>query len=856
MLRKSVTITRASALEFRVPSSRGTRAARSDAYDLMIQLDGAARGRTVRGVGAAGVHRRATELGQQRSYWDVVQSALDQVEGASLPAHPPKALALLGEIADGLRESIPGERSPGEHAVLAAVDVALADVAAQAKGISMAAFLGGRRGPLPTGQVFSARQPEDVLRKHVAGGPAGPVLKFTDLPDRQAALDIALAMANATAGHTPLWLELDAACERSELLALVDTLAARMAAGELPGRLIVQPVWSAESYLEVAALQETAEAAGIELMAEVGDAHDADAAAGHGIRAVGLTPQRAGGISGALRIAAHLKTHHPDVRVGLSTESHLPGITARAVMELATALPRLDYCAVMPSTVSPTTDIEPPVGYADGDHHAVPGDGPGLGARIDWASGVGYIARAADGARSRRPRPTYAGRPANEFDIDALLPFASGNGDIRVTTPLIERAALRRGLDTVRLSRRIVLADHSDLATPLFFSPNMSAWIARPAQQVTGDKELTRQVLRDAGVPVPQGAAFGPDEVDAAVQYAMSIVSQGTHVVVKPSRGLHGTGVSTDLREEADVRKAITTLTETKFGGQPFVVESYVPGDDYRLLVVGGQVVSVVLKRPASVIGDGTSTIAELVVQKNRDRLENPHTRGCLLRFGTDTRHWLDRQGLTPESVPAPGTAVRLGSAGNIATGGESIEVLDETHPSLLDLAVRAVHAVPGLDHAGVDVMADHLAGLDDHAAAVIELNAKPATTFHHFPLAGSARDVSSDLVARSCVLAGIDPGPARERLALRIDVEGRVQKVGYRQWFARLAHSRGVVGSIHNRASGSVTAFVSGASDDASLLASCAMMGSQRSRVDRVTTTHVTDVHPDDRFEVSEVRA
>ncbi len=461
---------------------------------------------------------------------------------------------------------------------------------------------------------------------------------------------------------------------------------------------------------------------------------------------------------------------------------------------------------------------------------------------------VEFLTRHLDGPGTPARPITYEGRAANSYDVEPLLPFAAPSGEIKFASPLIERAALCHGLNTVRLSRMTLLVDHPDLGSPLCFTPSKSAWTGVPSHRLSIDKELTRGMLADADVPVPQGRAFQPGQVEEAVRYASSL---GTPAVVKPRNGIHGTGVSTDLRTEADVRAAIANLDTTAFGDRPFIVETYIPGDDYRLLVVGDRVVSVVLKKPASVVGDGASTVAELVLEKNRWRLENPHTRGCLLAFNDEAQSWLGRQALTPQSVPADGQAVRLGSAGNIAAGGDSIEVLDETHPSLLDLAVRAVHAIPGLDHAGIDLMGDHHSGADGHPAAVIEVNGNPATSFNHFPLAGTPRDVSTDLVLRSCTLAGFDPGGPRQRLSVRIAVEGRVHNVGYRQWFARRAETRNVSGWIRNLPEGGVEAEIAGPAGDVWVLASSAAIGPQRASVTRVTTTHIPEQHSPGQFEI-----
>ncbi|WP_165367337.1 acylphosphatase, partial [Phytoactinopolyspora endophytica] len=522
-------------------------------------------------------------------------------------------------------------------------------------------------------------------------------------------------------------------------------------------------------------------------------------------------------------------------------------VSVAAAAELAAALPRLDYCALESSWAKGTVTIEPPP-RRDGRRRLELGDAPGIGGDIVLSGAVQYMTRYTDGSQAPPPPPTYAGLTANTFDLDTLLHFEKANGSVDTANPLLDRAALAYGLNTTRLGRGVLFAGHPKLAEPIGFASRRSSWTGVSTRAVVDKKDLAKKILHAAGVAVPQGDVFNPDQSEQAVRYALSL---GVPVVVKPRAGSHGAGVTTDLREEGDIRSAIAALASTSFAQRAFVVEEYAPGEDYRFLVVGDRVVSVVLRRPASVHGDGRSSVLELVIQKNRHRLENPQTHGSLIELGQNAGYWLDRQGLTLDSVPAEGSLVKLGSAGNIANGGDSVEVLDETHPSLLDLAVRATQAIPGLDHSGVDLIGDHRLSTDEHRAVVIEVNSNPGTDLNHFPIFGTPRDVSTSLILRQCELAGYRPSHVLDRLSVRIDVWGRVQGVGYRRWFERLANERGVVGSIRNLSSGQVEAHIAGDLNDVWLLSSLAVTGPPRAKPNRVVTTHVSEVSPIDRFEV-----
>nr|WP_246210845.1 acylphosphatase [Phytoactinopolyspora alkaliphila] len=847
-MRKRTTVTQASAMQFRVPNSRGPRRGDLYAHNVIVRLDATPQGQPVQGIGEA-APRGWTITGDTRvGSWRFLEAALGALEGAELRRRPADArddiAGLMVELRQlAVRTSTKSTTEQPYRGILAGLESALLDLAAKAAGCTVAELLGagaptppaGSRSPMPV-NVVSASLPERKLHKAIAAR-AGSAIKLADVPDCETALALALRAAKVFDGPGVIWLGFGRPQPQPQLLTLVETLLARIAAGVLPPHVVVeQPAGPAEtqSLLELQAAApppevDPAPGPGVVVMAGVATDHHARELAAAGVRSLSLSPQRLGGAQAVLGVAAEIRDRlGAAVRLGLGDVPHISDVGARALSDVATGMPGLDYVAV-PRTA------------ADGVRLAEDGS-------LVLTSAVAALTRFAAGPATPVRPMSYGGRPANVFDVDPLLPFVTPKGEIRFASPLVERAALSRGLDTVRMNSRELVVDHHDLPMPLCFTPSKSPWTGRPAHRATVDKELTRTLLQDMDVPVPHGTAFDAHQVDDAVKYALSLAAP---VVVKPRNGIHGTGVSTDLRTEAEVRAAIAALDSTAFRGRPFIVETFIPGDDYRLLVVGDQVVSVVLKRPASVVGDGSSRVVDLVLEKNRWRLENPHTRSCLLGFGGDAMYWLGRQGLTPDSVPDEGRFVRLGSAGNIAAGGESIEVLDETHPSMLELAVRAVHAVPGLDHAGIDLMGDHLRAVDGHPAAIIEVNGNPATTFNHFPLAGTPRDVSSDLVLRSCSLAGFDPGAPRDRLTVRIEVDGRVQNVGYRAWFAAMAQERQVTGSIRNLPEGGVEVLASGPAAEICVLASSAILGSRRAVVTQVRTTHLPDLPATDRFEV-----
>jgi cyanophycin synthetase len=261
---------------------------------------------------------------------------------------------------------------------------------------------------------------------------------------------------------------------------------------------------------------------------------------------------------------------------------------------------------------------------------------------------------------------------------------------------------------------------------------------------IAGDKEVTRRLLGEAGVPmVPGGAARTPE---AAVRLLDEL---GAPVVVKPRHGRQGEHVALNLRTAGDVQRAFAAA-----GGE-VVVERQLAGRDYRVLIVAGEMVAAAERIAAHVVGDGEHTVAELVEAANADpRRGTGHAR-VLTRLTVDdvARQVLEQQGCTLDAVPMAGREVRLRDNANLSTGGTSRDVTDRVHPDVARLCLR-VAALVGLDIAGIDLrLPDIDAPLpptgepDEVTGGVIEINAVPGLRMHLAPVQGRARDVGDSIV-------------------------------------------------------------------------------------------------------------
>ncbi len=329
------------------------------------------------------------------------------------------------------------------------------------------------------------------------------------------------------------------------------------------------------------------------------------------------------------------------------------------------------------------------------------------------------------------------------FEVDAAVARLRELVDehcLGPSTAHIVEAATERGIPHLRLTDgNLVQLGHG--------ARQRRIWTAETdhtsaiAEEIAGDKDLTKSLLRSAGVPVPEGQIV--QSADAAWEAAQDI---GLPVVVKPYNGNHGRGVSLDLSCRKDIDAAFA-LAKRK-GGDDIIVEQYIPGNEHRLLVVGAQVVAAARGDAAWVTGDGQSDIIALVdsqinADPRRGVTEDAPLNALSPHKGAEIILELERQGLTAYSVPAAGVKVLIQRNGNVA-----IDVTDQLHPSVAATAALAARVV-GLDIAGVDMVLEDVAlAMNQQRAAVVEVNASPGLLAHLKPASGSARPIGQAIMA------------------------------------------------------------------------------------------------------------
>lgn len=267
------------------------------------------------------------------------------------------------------------------------------------------------------------------------------------------------------------------------------------------------------------------------------------------------------------------------------------------------------------------------------------------------------------------------------------------------------------------------------------------------AVELASDKEGTKQLLGNAGVPVPKGTVVEAlSDLDEAIECI-----GGYPVVIKPLNGNHGRGITLDVQTPEQAEVAYEQARQVSRG---VIVEHYYPGRDFRVLVVNHKVVAVAERVAAHVVGDGTSTVAELVEQENRNPKRGRGHDNLLTFIPLDatSEAVLERQGYTVDTVLDSGQVCYLRNTGNLSTGGIAIDRTDEIHPDTAWLAERVTRLID-LDVAGIDLVASDItqpltAGLTTGPnGVVVEVNAAPGLRMHLAPSQGKPRNVAAPIL-------------------------------------------------------------------------------------------------------------
>ena len=308
------------------------------------------------------------------------------------------------------------------------------------------------------------------------------------------------------------------------------------------------------------------------------------------------------------------------------------------------------------------------------------------------------------------------------------------------TTWSIVKEAKSRGIPFIRLN------EHSHIqlgygAHQKRIQASITSQTSAIAVEAADEKTRVKEHLKKSGIPVPKGRVVSTEEEAIAVFNEI-----GAAVVVKPDVGNHGIGSTINITDLNQLKAAFQVARDKH---HDVIVEEYVHGGDFRFLVIDGKLFAAAKREPAHIIGDGKSSINNLIQKVNSDPLRGFGHEKVLTRIEIDdmTERLLSLRGLSLDSCPVKGEKVYLKATANLSQGGTATDVTDEISPDIRLMAERAARII-GLDCVGIDALAmDISLPLDQSGIKVVEVNAAPGFRMHLEPTNGKPRNVAKPLV-------------------------------------------------------------------------------------------------------------
>ena len=308
------------------------------------------------------------------------------------------------------------------------------------------------------------------------------------------------------------------------------------------------------------------------------------------------------------------------------------------------------------------------------------------------------------------------------------------------STGCIVNEAVKRGIPFIRLNKQSLVQLGYGVHQKRIRA-TIASTTSNIAVDIACDKEETKKLLGDAEIPVPRGTI-----IRSITGLEEAVERYGYPLVLKPIDGNHGKGATTDI---TNWDQAVKALEAAQRYGRSVIVERFIQGYDFRVLVINYKFVCAALRTPAAVVGDGEHNIQWLIDEVNKDPRRGYGHEKVLTQITVDDFTWkmLNDKGYTLETVPAKGEQVLLKPTANLSTGGTSTDVTDEVHPANIFMCERIARII-GLDICGIDIMAPDLRlPITDNDGAVLEVNAAPGFRMHIEPAEGLPRNVAEPVV-------------------------------------------------------------------------------------------------------------
>jgi cyanophycin synthetase len=330
-----------------------------------------------------------------------------------------------------------------------------------------------------------------------------------------------------------------------------------------------------------------------------------------------------------------------------------------------------------------------------------------------------------------------------EYDMDEdIQRLREIREDTRLgpSTGCIVDEAAKRGIPFIRLNKHSLVQLGYGVHQKRIRA-TIASTTGNIAVDIACDKEETKNLLGAAEIPVPKGDVVRTEE---GLKDAIDRI--GYPCVIKPIDGNHGKGNTTNI---TDWEMALRAFAAAKEYGRSVIIEKYITGFDFRILVINYKFICAALRTPASVVGDGKNTIQYLLDEVNKDPRRGYGHEKVLTQITIDqfTQKMLDEKNYTLETVPAKGELVLLKPTANLSTGGTSTDVTDEVHPANIIMCERIAKII-GLDICGIDIMATDLrTPVKENGGAILEVNAAPGFRMHIDPSVGLPRNVAEPVV-------------------------------------------------------------------------------------------------------------
>jgi cyanophycin synthetase len=334
--------------------------------------------------------------------------------------------------------------------------------------------------------------------------------------------------------------------------------------------------------------------------------------------------------------------------------------------------------------------------------------------------------------------------PKQELAQDlADLRDLCNNASLGPSTETIVKEAQARNIPWLLLSARAMVQLGYGVHQKRI-QATLSSFSGILAVELACDKEGTKTILKDGGIPVPRGTVIQYlDELSAAIEEV-----GGFPIVIKPLDGNHGRGISIDVKNQQEAEEAYD-LASAASKTRSVIVERYYRGSDHRILVINGKVAAVAERIPAHVVGDGRSTVEELIDITNQDPNRGDGHANVLTKITIDKTalNVLEKQGYELTSILAHGEIAYLRATANLSTGGIAVDRTDEIHPENVWIAQRVAKLI-GLDIAGIDVVTEDIRKpLKEVDGVIVEVNAAPGFRMHVAPSRGLPRNIAAPVI-------------------------------------------------------------------------------------------------------------